>query len=84
MKLLLPFAEKLTLNSGSIRDSDIEHLVSAGIDEETIEDVVNVVALFNMLNRLVDAFGFQGNDEYFRMVGNTMGGHGYLNAMAAL
>lgn len=80
MRLLLSFAEKLTLNSQQITKSDIEALTAAGIDEETIEDTVNVVALFNMLNRIVDAFGFEGNPEYFKMLGEMMGGQGYLKA----
>ncbi len=42
-----------------------------------LEDTINVVSLLNYLNRLVDAFGVEGNPDYFKMVGASLARNGY-------
>ena len=83
LKHLLMFAEKLTRTPATIRQSDIESLIKAGIAEQTIEDTINVIALFNYVNRLVDAFGVEGNPDYFKMVGSSLAKSGYANLLPA-
>lgn len=74
---VLAFAGKLTKSPGEIEQSDIDALRAAGWSEQTVEDVINVVALFNYVNRLVDAFGIEGNEGYFRSIGRSLATRGY-------
>ncbi len=69
---LLIFSEKLTRTPAEITIADIDALKDNGVSEQTIEDTINVVSLLNYLNRLVDAFGVEGNPDYFKMVGASL------------
>ena len=60
-----------------MRQSDVDAVTSAGWSEQAVEDAINVAALFNYVNRLVDAFGIEGNDAYFKHVGQMLAGKGY-------
>ncbi len=73
----LAFASKLTMNPGSVAQADIDALREAGWSEQSIEDVTNVIALFNYVNRLVDAVGIEGDESYFRQIGRTLATRGY-------
>ncbi len=77
IKDLLVFAEKLTRTPAEISIADIDALKEKGVSEQTIEDTVNVVALLNYLNRLVDAFGVEGSPDYFKVVGASLAKNGY-------
>jgi len=78
---ILHFAEKLTLSPDSISQMDIDALHQTGFGEQTIEDAINVIALFNYVNRLVDAFGVQGNPRYFERVGQSLARQGYARLL---
>ena len=74
---LLAYADKLTRSPAEIERADIDALKANGISEQAIEDATNVVSALNYLNRLVDAFGFVGSPEYFKMVGAALAKNGY-------
>jgi len=50
--------EKLTLEPQDFTARDIAPLRSVGLGDETIEDVIQVCALFNMYDRIADSLGF--------------------------
>ena len=77
LRPILRFAAKLTLSPETVGQADIEALRSEGWSEQTIEDAINVVALFNYVNRLVDGFGIEGNEAYFKHVGAALAQQGY-------
>lgn len=77
LRQLLVFAEKLTRTPADISIGDIDALKENGLSEQTIEDAVNVISLFNYVNRLVDAFGVTGSPDYFKMVGASLAKNGY-------
>jgi len=77
VKKLLVFSEKLTRTPAEITIADIDALKEDGVSEQTIEDTINVVSLFNYVNRLVDAFGVEGSPEYFKIVGVSLAKNGY-------
>ncbi len=77
MVAILTFATKLTQTPEHMEPTDIMALQDAGWADQTIEDVINVVALFNYVNRLVDAFGIEGNQPYFDYVGKALAADGY-------
>ena len=54
---LLSFAEKLTMSSSSMQRSDIDELRAAGLSDEDVVDLVQLVAYFNYTNRIATALG---------------------------
>ena len=77
LRPILRFATKLTCTPEAVGHADIETLRAAGWSDQSIEDAVNVVALFNYVNRLVDALGIEGNEATFKQIGATLAKHGY-------
>ena len=77
LRPILRFATKLTQTPEAVRQPDIEALRAAGWSDQSIEDAINVVAVINYVNRLVDAFGIKGNETYFKHVGSTLAKQGY-------
>jgi uncharacterized peroxidase-related enzyme len=52
---LCAFAEKLTLASGGLSESDIEVLRGFGLDDGAIHDAIQVTSYFNYINRVAHA-----------------------------
>ena len=77
LRPILRFATKLTQTPEQVGQADIDALRAAGWSDQSIEDAINVVALFNYVNRLVDAFGIKGNETYFKQIGATLAKQGY-------
>ncbi|MCG8692235.1 MAG: peroxidase-related enzyme [Minwuiales bacterium] len=80
---VLAFADKMTETPGAIGAGDIDALLAVGWSEQAVEDAINVVALFNYVNRLVDGFGIQGSTDYFRHIGTALAKHGYAPLIAS-
>ena len=77
LRPVLRFAAKLTRTPHEIGQSDIDAMRAAGWSDQAIEDAANVAALFNYVNRLVDAFGIEGDEPYFKQVGAALAMQGY-------
>ena len=77
LRAMLRFADKLTKTPERMGQSDVDALLAAGWSEQAVEDAINVVALFNYVNRLVDAVGIKGDDAYFRQIGTALASKGY-------
>ena len=58
------YAEKLTLHPADVIESDLQPLYDAGLDDHQIMELVQVVGMFNMTNRISSALGFVPNAEY--------------------
>ena len=54
---MLDFAVKLTIEPGRVQSSDLEVLRQHGFDDDAINDIVQVTALFGYYNRLADGLG---------------------------
>ncbi len=77
-KTLLRFTGKLTLDSGSIVQSDIDVLKRAGWDETSIYYAIGACALFNFYNRFVSGNGVKPvSEDAFRRLGERMARLGY-------
>jgi len=77
-KALLRFTGKLTLDSGSIAQADIDILKVAGWDETSIFYAIGACALFNFYNRFVSGNGVKlVSEEAFRNLGERMARVGY-------
>jgi uncharacterized peroxidase-related enzyme len=77
-KALLRFTGKLTLDSGSIAQADIDVLHHAGWDDTSIYYAIGACALFNFYNRFVSGNGVKlVSEEAFRRFGERMARVGY-------
>jgi uncharacterized peroxidase-related enzyme len=71
---MLAFLEKLNQSPGEVRQSDIAPLRAAGLSDAAIVDALNVSFVFNTVNRLANAFGFDWEGE-----GNARKGAVFVN-----
>jgi uncharacterized peroxidase-related enzyme len=58
------YAEKLTLHPAEVTEADLEPLRAVGLDDHQIVELVQVVGMFNLTNRVSSALGFVPNPEY--------------------
>lgn len=63
-QVLCAYAEKLTRHPDQMTEADLEPLRAAGLSDEAILEAVQVIAMFNMTNRVSSALGFVPNPEY--------------------
>lgn len=62
---LAEYAEKLTLRPAEVTEADLAPLRGVGLDDHQIMELVQVIAMFNMTNRVSSALGFVPNAEYY-------------------
>ena len=58
LRATLGFLEKLTLRPEAVTRRDAEAVLAAGVREDALIDAIHVAALFNMIVRLADSFGW--------------------------
>ena len=58
LRATLGFLEKLTVDPGSLTQADADAVLAAGVRRQALVDAIVVAALFNMITRLADAFGW--------------------------
>lgn len=58
------YAELLTVHPADVVEADLGPLRAVGLDDHQIVELVQVVAMFNMTNRVSSALGFVANAEY--------------------
>lgn len=60
---ILSYAEKLTLNPGSVNEHDLENLQIHGMTDEDILNINLIVSYFNFVNRIANGLGVEFSDE---------------------
>lgn len=63
-RAMLDFAEKLTLSSSKVEETDRQALRDAGFSDRDIWDIASVTGFFNMTNRIASATGMEPNPDY--------------------
>jgi alkylhydroperoxidase family enzyme len=58
LKATLGFLEKLTLRPHELQPADAEEAYAAGVSRQALRDAASVCALFSMIVRLADSFGW--------------------------
>jgi alkylhydroperoxidase family enzyme len=58
LRATLGFIEKQTLRPGELEEADANAVYAAGVSKQALRDAAAVSALFNMIVRLADAFGW--------------------------
>jgi alkylhydroperoxidase family enzyme len=59
LRAALGFLEKLTLRPAELGRADVAMLRAAGCDDAAIEEAIAVATVFNVIDRLADAFDFR-------------------------
>jgi len=77
MQSLLDLAEKISVSPYKITEADIKNAQKTGWSEQAIEDAINVMCVFEFVNRTVDAFGIKGSKSHFSQIGGMAAQHGY-------
>jgi alkylhydroperoxidase family enzyme len=54
----LVFLEKQTLRPDELTTADVDEVRRAGVSDQALRDAATVCALFNMIVRLADSFGW--------------------------
>jgi alkylhydroperoxidase family enzyme len=79
LKAALALVERLTLVPEDIGPGDLEALRAEGTSDQAIEDLIVVTGLFNMIDRIADALGFEiPSEEGFRGIAKILLQRGYL------
>jgi alkylhydroperoxidase family enzyme len=58
LRVTLGFLEKLTLRPDELRLQDAEAVLATGVREDALVDAIHIAALFSMIVRLADSFGW--------------------------
>jgi hypothetical protein len=53
----------MTLEPGALTPADAEAVLEAGVSREALVDAIVIAALFNMITRLADSFGWRVPSE---------------------
>ncbi|MDH3443276.1 MAG: peroxidase [Deltaproteobacteria bacterium] len=61
-KVMLEFVTKMTMDSKSINEADVQGLRQAGFEDVQILEVVQLAAWFNCITRIADALGIEVED----------------------
>ena len=72
VRATLGFLEKLTLSPESVSTADVRPLRGLGLSDSAIEDAIHVCVLFNIYDRLADAFDFDIPDKQGFEIGAAM------------
>ena len=58
LRATLGFIEKLTLRPAELTQADANAVLATGVNRDALIDAIHVAALFNMIVRLADSFGW--------------------------
>jgi alkylhydroperoxidase family enzyme len=58
----LGLLQKVTLAPGELTAADVDAVRAVGVGEQAIVDALQVAALFNVIDRIADALGFDVPD----------------------
>lgn len=84
LKPILHYARKLTLTPSRMVQADAEAVFEAGWDEQALHDAINVIALYNFMNRLLEGHGVHGTPDLHRERGQKLHADGYEPLRARL
>jgi uncharacterized peroxidase-related enzyme len=66
-RAMLDFALKLSVTPEEVGDGDVEAVQAAGFSEDDVWDIIAVVGLFALSNRLAHGLALAPNDEFYLM-----------------
>ncbi len=66
-RAMLSFAMKVSKDSRSIGDADLQTLRGHGMSDEDIRDIAAIIAFFALSNRMANFISMRPNDEFYSM-----------------
>lgn len=66
---MLPLLKKVTLTPDQVASADVDAVRAAGIPDEAMVDALHVNVIFNIMNRLANAFDFSWDSEQHVRIG---------------
>lgn len=84
LRPLLALARKLTLDQAKVAPGDIAAALESGWDERAVHDAINVIALFNFMNRYVHGHGLSLADGVLTARGQLLMSGGYDRLLSLL
>ena len=79
MRAALALLETMTLRPDDLGAGDVTPLLEAGVSEAGVVDALSVGLVFNMIDRVADAFGFLAvTSEGYGKSADRILKHGYL------
>jgi alkylhydroperoxidase family enzyme len=79
LRATLGFLQKLTLDPTGVEAADVEEVRAAGVSDDALDDAIHVCVLFNIIDRIADALGFEVPDlEYSERVAPGFLAGGYV------
>lgn len=72
LKPVMHLARKLTLTPSKVIQTDIRAVLDAGWGERGVYDAIQVIALYNFMNRLIDGLGLSVLPEDFSHEGKML------------
>ena len=58
LRVVLGLLQKLTLDPEEVSSDDVRTIRSMGVGDKAIEEAIYICFIFNVMDRLADAFGF--------------------------
>ena len=77
LKPILRYANQLTREPSKVTQEHAQDILDAGWSEQAIHDAVNVICLFNFMNRLLEGHGVKGESVLFGERGKALQQNGY-------
>ena len=77
LKPILHYAKQLTEAPAKTTTLQAEAIIHAGWSEQALHDAVNVICLFNFMNRLVEGHGVKGSSSLYDERGKALQENGY-------
>jgi len=84
MKPVLVYVKQLTLQPSRLTQELVDSVLAAGWSEQALHDAINVGALFNFMNRLVEGHGVAGTQTLFEDRGRALHENGYNGLLSFL
>ena len=78
LRPVFALVRKLTLTPSKTTQADIDRVLTAGWQQQAVEDAIAVCSLLNLMNRLVDGFGLkQPNQAQLSAMAKMINTNGY-------
>ena len=77
LRPILAYARKLTRTPSRMTAADARAVFAAGWDERALHDAIQVVCLFNFMNRFAEGHGIAGDPSVFEERGRQLAEGGY-------
>ncbi|NET56932.1 MAG: peroxidase-related enzyme [Symploca sp. SIO2E6] len=84
LRPVFALVHQLTLNPSKTTQTEVDAVLQAGWDEQAIEDIISVCALFSLMNRLVNGYGLElPNQEQLSAMAKGVNTQGYQAVLSA-